>query len=57
MEINLNLQELDGRENLLYGVVVRRVLMAWPDINALVAIRFMDDGVRPGQFSGDQAAG
>lgn len=57
VEINLNLQELVGRENLRYGVVVRRVLMAWPDVNALVAIQFMEDDVRPGQCSGDQIAG
>jgi hypothetical protein len=57
VEINLNLQELVGFENLRYGVVVRRVLMAWPDVNALVAIQFMEDGVRPGQCSRDQIAG
>ena len=57
LEINLELQELVGSENLRHGVVVRRVLMAWPDVDTLVAIRFMDDRSRTGQPAGDQIAG
>ena len=57
VEINLDLQELVGSENLRYGVVVRRVLMAWPDVDTLVAIQFMDDRSCAGQPAGDQIAG
>jgi PilZ domain-containing protein len=57
VEINLNLRQLIGSENVRYGVVVRRVLMAWPDINALVAIRFIEDDRRPGEYARDQVAG
>ena len=57
VEIDLDLQQLIGCENVRFGVVVRRVLMAWPDLNALVAIRFLEDSARADRASGEQIAG
>lgn len=57
VEFNLDLQNVVGCENLRYGVVVRRVLMAWPDVDTLVAIQFMEDRSRAGPPTGDQIAG
>lgn len=39
------------------GRVVRRVLMAWPDLTALVAIRFLENSVRTGEHECEQVAG
>lgn len=41
----------------LTGMVVRRVLMAWPDLTAQVAIKFLKDSVRTGDHESEQVAG
>lgn len=48
--------ELQEQQDPLTGMVVRRVLMAWPDLTAQVAIRFLKSPVRYGDCESKQVA-
>ncbi len=49
--------DLHESQTVRFGMVVRRVLMSWPDLTAQVAIRFLKDSVRTGEQELKQVAG
>ncbi len=57
LEVDLGRVEKSRRQPLRHGMVVRRVLMAWPDVTTLVAIRFLENSVRTGEEMRERVAG